>query len=397
MITFSDPSNHRVRSYQSGTTMSQRASILYLATFDPTVGATGTATRGRLFLRFFSKNYETHLVHLKEQDTDGRDRRLVDRLASVQEIDYSKFGYFLFCPSLYKAAKKVLETKKVDLIFADFEKAGLYAWMLSRRFGVPYVYSSHNVEFLRYLDFAKRNPIRYLLAPYLYAVERLASKSSLFTAVISESDAAAFTRFVKTEKLLVLPCAFDEETFNPFFDETKEESPVVLMVGNYRNTGNRSAAEILCKVIMPEVIKKKPKAIFRIIGKNFPEELRHPNVQAPGFVQDLRAEYERATLVVAPITMGAGIKIKLIEALACGKFVISTPKGLEGIVVAGFENIRITSIAEFPDAIIDAIECQPVRTPRNWDVLRKAYGCQYQLGSFQHKIDHILKARTHTE
>jgi len=51
--------------------------ILYLATFDPTVSATGTATRGKLFLRFFCEHYDTHLVHMKEKDEEGKDKSIV--------------------------------------------------------------------------------------------------------------------------------------------------------------------------------------------------------------------------------------------------------------------------------------------------------------------------------
>ena len=179
-----------------------KKNVLYLSTFDPTVSASGTATRGKLFLRFFCKYYYVHLVHMKEVDSEGKDESLIEELADINTIGHSNLSYFLFSRKFYKAAKSVLTENKIDFIFADFEKAGWYAYLLGKKFKIPYIYSSHNVEYLRYIDFAKRNKLRYLFVPYMYFVEKKAIQNALFTIAISEKDATSFRPWISKSKIL---------------------------------------------------------------------------------------------------------------------------------------------------------------------------------------------------
>lgn len=363
---------------------------LYLATYDPTASSTGTSTRGRLFLRDFVDRYETHLVYMREKEAEGRDLELRAQLASVTEINYSPWSYFFFSSKLLRAAREKLARYPARFIFADFEKAGFYAHCVSRKSGPPYIYNSHNVEYLRYLDLASRNPLRYFFVPYVYLLERIACRNALFTVSISEPDSRSFRRWTAADKVIVAPCAFDEDLMRPDSKGTEGDRPIVLMVGNYRNPGNRDAAYALVERIVPPVVERFPDVLFRCIGSNFPEGLTHPNVVSPGFVDDLLAEYARAWVVIAPISIGGGIKIKVIEGLASGKFVVATPKAMEGIRPDGLENLAIVPIDGFPGAIIDALEKRPRRTVRNWEVLSRGYGNKTQLAQLAERIERNL-------
>lgn len=372
-------------------TIKKKKRVLYLATFDPTVSATGTATRGKLFLRFFCEHYETHLVHMREKHDDGKDESLIKSLAGKITIDFTPLDYFLFSRKLYGAAKETLQRGSFDFIFADFEKAGLYAYFLSKKYRIPYIYSSHNVEYLRYINVAKRNLLRYPLMPYLYAAEKIACQNALFTVAISEKDAKTFKAWVSEDKVLAIPCTFDETVFNPFYDETsKVGAPIVLLVGNYRNPGNREGAYLLYEKIVPDVIDKHPGTIFRCIGRDFPPDIQHPNIEVLGFVEDLLSEYKRAALIIVPITIGGGIKIKTIEGLACGKFVISTSKGVEGIDISGMENLEVVPIEKFSDCINRVISNPIPRTTKNWEKIKNGYGTRQQLSVVRHKLENLL-------
>ncbi len=372
--------------------MSARRSVLYLATFDPTVSVTGTTTRGRLFLDSFSRRYDTHLVHLEEPQAEGKDLDLAGRLSGVHAVPYSTPGYFLYSRGLYRAAQSVLARHPVDLIFADFEKAGFYAQQLSRLSGLPYVYNSHNVEYRRYLDFARREKLRYPFVPYMYLLERRAVQGAALTVAISEKDAAVFRRWVPEGRVLALPAAFDEGYYHLSEPAQPAGPPVVLMVGNYRNPGNREGAHLLVERILPAVANRRPEVIFRAVGKNFPAGLSHPNLQVAGFVEDLPAEYRRAALVVVPITMGGGIKIKAIEGLACGRTVISTPKGAEGIE-GGFGHLLIRELEAFPEAILSALEQPATPAPGDWERLAGGYGVRRGLETLHGRIESLLAAR----
>lgn len=374
----------------SGSNAPHRKRCLYLATFDPTGSTSGTAVRGRLFLRAFADQFDTRVVHMTEKHVAGTDRELVDRLAGVRAIDYSTMGYFLFSPSFYREVSRIVQAGEVDFVFADFEKSGLYAYLLYRRFGIPYVYSSHNVEYLRYVDFAKTRRFRYAFVPYLYFVERLAARNARLTISISTEDAKTFSKWIPPERLELLPCAFDESVIHPNYDDVDEGRPVVLLVGNYRNAGNRLGALHVFHNVLPKVIERHPRTIFRFVGKDLPQEIRHPNVEWLDFVEDLLDQYRRATVVVAPIEIGGGIKIKVIEALAAGRYLVATEKAMEGIPVDGLANLEVVPLAGFADSVIRAIAAAPPKATQNYERVRAGFGSQTQLAELIERIHAVL-------
>ena len=365
-----------------------RRSVLYLAPFDPTVGSSGSAVRARLVLRFLAEQYETHVVHLQGRHDGGRDAGLEDRLASRTAVPYSEAGYFLFSPGLYRAASQVLRRHPVDFLVAEFEKAGGYAWLLSRRFGRPFFYISHNVEHRRSLDLARRAPLRLGLVPGLYFWERQACRHALATFAISEADAVVFRDWAPDGRVSVLPLAFDEGVFHPFYEEQDCDPPVVLMVGNYQYAATREGAHRVLDHVLPPVLERHPRAIFRFAGPGLPA-VRHPNVQVPGFVDDLSAEYRRAAVVIAPITSGGGIKIKVVEALAMGRFLVATPKAMEGIA-PGLSHVAVVPLEEFADRIVEALDRRPGRSAANWEVISREHGAQAQLRRMGERMEKAL-------
>jgi len=70
---------------------------------------------------------------------------------------------------------------------------------------------------------------------------------------------------------------------------------------------------------------------FQIFGENPPKNISHPNMQITGFASNLESYIRRANVVIVPIIKGGGMRMKIIESLACGKTVISTYKGASGI------------------------------------------------------------------
>ena len=376
--------------FETASSASRKARCLYLATFDPTVSTTGTATRGKIFLRHFASRYETHLVHMKEVHSDGCDLEVTGQLASAHALPYSQLGYFFFSRRLLKTASRVARETRPDFIFADFEKSGLYAHILSRTLQVPYFYNSHNVEYKRYVDFARTSKLRYAFVPLVYFVERLACRNASLTVAISQPDGEILRGWVPDGRLLVLPCAIDEDAFRPDLDAQPDEPPVVLMVGNYRNPGNREGACAVCRVVVPAVAARRPDVVFRFVGKAFPDALKHPNVQAVGFSEDLPREYARASVIIAPITIGGGIKIKVVEALSVGKPLVATPKAMEGIDPGGLENVWVEALKAFPDRIVEVLDKRPPTTCKNWKSVSRAYGSRVALEGLTNRIDSLL-------
>ena len=81
-------------------------------------------------------------------------------------------------------------------------------------------------------------------------------------------------------------------------------------------------------------------------------DLDHPGVEVEDFVSDVRPAYQRATVVIAPLIASAGTNIKILEAMAMGKAIVSTEAGIHGLDLARGEDLIVTdSAAEIADAI----------------------------------------------
>ena len=86
-------------------------------------------------------------------------------------------------------------------------------------------------------------------------------------------------------------------------------------------------------------------------------DLQHPGVEVEGFVADVRPAYRRATLVIAPLVASAGTNIKILEAMAMGKAVVSTEAGIHGLDLdRGKDVIVADSGVEMADAIARLVD-----------------------------------------
>ncbi len=120
------------------------------------------------------------------------------------------------------------------------------------------------------------------------------------------------------------------------FDPVGAKPPSVLFVGNFRHPPNREAALRLARSIFPRVLAKVPQARLEIIGPDPPGALRAcatEHVNIPGAVPSVVPYLERATVVVAPMRLGGGMRVKVLEALAGGKAVVASSLAAEGLDV----------------------------------------------------------------
>jgi glycosyltransferase involved in cell wall biosynthesis len=132
-----------------------------------------------------------------------------------------------------------------------------------------------------------------------------------------------------------VPLGIDTEIIQPVWQPIPPTR--LLFVGSFNHGPNRSAALFLIENVWPEVAKSSESARLLLAGRgsrDFLGSLASPpaGIQALGFVSDLTSLYRECELFVAPLTEGGGIKIKILEAMAHGIPVVTTPIGAEGIV-----------------------------------------------------------------
>ncbi|MDR3703244.1 MAG: glycosyltransferase family 4 protein [Candidatus Sulfopaludibacter sp.] len=143
-------------------------------------------------------------------------------------------------------------------------------------------------------------------------------------------------------------------------------APEILYVGSFRHLPNVLGFDNLCREVMPRVWSRLPAARLRVVaGKDFERYwsgTSDPRIELHGFVENLRPLYARALVAVAPLGSSAGTNIKVLEAMACGKAVVSTPAGCAGLGLRdGVDGLIRTDWDEFAAALCGLLVCPEER------------------------------------
>lgn len=180
---------------------------------------------------------------------------------------------------------------------------------------------------------------------------------------LTQEDGEALARLQGPEtRIFVNTIGVDEERFEPPAAVSPDpEAPTLVFLGNYRHPPNVHAAKFFAEEVMPKVTQRHPKARFLIIGSHLPPELEEaaqsPCIEVTGFVDDFRPFLWQATAFVAPIFVGAGMRVKILEAMACGCPIISTELGMNGLGSdAGVHYLHAETAEEFAVAACRLIE-----------------------------------------
>jgi glycosyltransferase involved in cell wall biosynthesis len=110
----------------------------------------------------------------------------------------------------------------------------------------------------------------------------------------------------------------------------------LLFFGSFRHAPNVDAVKFLLQEIFPAIQRTRADSTLDIMGPGLPRSLERlaraqPGVRVLGFQPDIRPVLKEAAVVIAPLRFGSGVKVKLLEAMALGKTVVTTPVGAEGI------------------------------------------------------------------
>lgn len=157
------------------------------------------------------------------------------------------------------------------------------------------------------------------------------------------------TNGVSEEKLGVITPYYDS------FPNTKRtpQKGNIIYYGAMNRIENSSSAFWFIENVMPKLKDEDIK--FSIIGNKPPQDLVNrqcERIVVTGFVDDPRPYFENAMCLVAPLLLGAGVKVKIIEALAYGVPVVTNDIGIEGIAAKdGVEYLYATTPEEYADVI----------------------------------------------
>lgn len=166
-----------------------------------------------------------------------------------------------------------------------------------------------------------------------------------FDAVIavSEQDRKTFEREYGWDHVHAIDTAVDSEYFRP--RGVAEDPDRVLFVGSMDWMPNQDGVKFFARQVWPQVVRARPGARFQVVGRNPPAEIQAlgqaEGVEITGTVPDVRPYLAEAAVVVVPLLVGGGTRIKIFEAMAMGKAVVSTTIGAEGLPVDPGEHLLL--------------------------------------------------------
>ena len=288
-------------------------------------------------------------------------RALKNLLLSRQPYIVERF----ISPAVGEKLVEILQSETVDVVQFEGTFAAWYSEFLGRRGSAdlrvpPLVLRAHNLEHTIWHMLAGReqNPLkRFYLRDMATRLERFERRHvALFDAVaaITDDDARRLQALGCPEPVVFIPAGVDFARFQP--DPAVQARPRTLfMIGSLNWLPNLEGLHWLLREIWPTVHAEMPDVELHIAGSGTPDDLLRPrtdNVFVHGFVESAPAFMQQYELMLVPLLSGGGMRIKIIEAMALGKAVLSTTLGAEGIAVRhGHDIVLRDTAAEWLDAL----------------------------------------------
>jgi glycosyltransferase involved in cell wall biosynthesis len=265
-----------------------------------------------------------------------------------------------YSSNLSRSIKYLTQNLKYDIIQIEHASMGHYLELIPETMRKKSIWMLHDIDFAKFrrISIIEKNVIK-KFRYYFHSVlmkKWMANISSKFglCVTVSRNDKLLLKRLNKNINIVVSPNGVDTDTYKPLPEN--DGKPIALFIGNMAYNPNADAVRHFCKYIFPRVKLLIPKFELFVIGNNPSNEIKMldgDSIHITGKVDDLQAFYELATLCIVPIRAGSGTRLKILEAMAFGRPVVSYPIGCEGLDVIQNENILIAKDQnEFADMVI---------------------------------------------
>jgi glycosyltransferase involved in cell wall biosynthesis len=255
-----------------------------------------------------------------------------------------------------------LADRRADVVVCDFLSASLN---FPRQLDSACVLFQHNVESVLWRRQAAHE--RSLLRRIAFSIE--AAKMARYeratvrrfprVIAVSERDRRAMSVMTEEARISVVPTGVDLAQYRAAAGTTATR-PTVMFLGSMDWEANVDAVEYFCRDIWPVVLTKVPDAIFRIVGRApQPRVLRlaSNSVQVTGTVPSVINDLKHAAVFVVPLRIGGGTRLKIFEAMAAGRAVVSTTLGAEGLdVTNGRDVILADAASDFSEAVVGLLQ-----------------------------------------
>ena len=306
-------------------------------------------------------------------------RTLRDRLRNMLTTRQPDMALRLASEAYARRLADWLAQERFDVVHVEGIEMAPYLDVIGE--GAPsrplVIFDDHNCEYLlqqRVFLTDLRIPSRWPGAAYSFVqwqrlrrYEARVCRRADRVLAVSEADAAALHKLVPDLEVTVIPNGIDTQIYHPEISglptpdsQLLTPNSTLVFTGTMDFRPNVDAVLWFAREVLPRVRAAVPEVRLVVVGQRPHRRLDvlrdDPAVTLTGWVADTRPHIAQAAVYVAPLRMGGGTRLKLLEAMAMGKPVVATRLGAEGFPVTdGRELLLADTPAEFAEAVVDLL------------------------------------------
>jgi len=295
-------------------------------------------------LKILAQSYSVQFISLNPDPAEAE---------SHYRRELEQLGIDVICGEF--SFKKVFSSRQFAAVFIEFYLAAEYC-LDQIRFLQPscrVIVDSVDIHFYREEMKARLTGSDSDLAKVKDTKRRELSvyrRSDLVVAV-TEDDAKIVRDEIPDLKIAIIP-----NIHRIIIKDTIREPNNLVFVGSFKHEPNVDAVKYFCQEVLPLILEQRPEIILNIVGGGATDELlalQSSNVVFHGFVPETAPYLERASISVAPLRFGAGMKGKIGEAISHGLPVVTTSVGTQGMGLVHEDNVMVGETPkEFAESIV---------------------------------------------
>jgi glycosyltransferase involved in cell wall biosynthesis len=299
----------------------------------------------------------------------GKPKRLLQLGSLLSPWSWEKLLYLR--PAFQSALDRHLRRHEYDAVICEFMFMAGYRFSAGarQRHRPHLVLDEHNIEYDLLRRTAEASAVSRRVFHELNWRKLKREEIALWRrfdacGVTSTRDQTLVRRAAPKLRTHVVPNGVDVEDFVPSVS-TAVEAKTLLFFGAINYYPNTDGALYFAERILPLLRALEPSIVLRIVGpgaEGAVTDLQSDGVQVLGFVDDVKAEIAKAAVVVVPLRIGGGTRLKILEAMAMGKTIVSTSLGAEGLDVEHDKDILLADTPQdFADQVMMALGSPELR------------------------------------
>lgn len=298
--------------------------------------------------------------------------------------------------------------QRFDVAVCDFLDAAVN---FPGSLNLPSVLFQHNVESEIWRRHAATagNPLKKMMYRTefrkMFRYERAAVCKFHHVVAVSENDRSLITRWVDGDRVTVIPTGVDLAQYrpdpaasDPVPSDPNASSPLITFVGAMDWEPNVDGVEYFCSEVWPVIKAEVPEARFRIVGRNPDRRVQkwasnstHDSIEVTGRVPSVLEHLRESAVVIVPLRIGGGTRLKIYEAMATARAVVSTTVGAEGLDVHHGRDIILADDARsFAQAVIMLLRDPALR--RRYEKAAAETAARYDWPAIGERFSEILQS-----